>query len=168
MTHVRPGVLPADATVLLADLFDHLVDIRTTRQPLRREGAANQDLLRVNRHPLVIELEGDPSLFTPLSNLGGTRRTVARAAAIDLPGHGECSGPVGSLGDDGLFFQHVFAHKSRPYAFEVKDESDWMSRYFFTGGMMPSHDMLDHLDIPFELVDRWKVSGTHYARTSEH
>ncbi len=73
----------------------------------------------------------------------------------------------GWIRDDGLFFQHVFAHVSRPYAFEVKDESDWMSRYFFTGGMMPSHDMLDHLDIPFELEDRWKVSGTHYARTAE-
>jgi cyclopropane-fatty-acyl-phospholipid synthase len=73
----------------------------------------------------------------------------------------------GWLRDDGYLFQHVFAHASRPYAFEVKDESDWMSRYFFTGGMMPSHDMLDHLDIPFEVVERWKVSGTHYARTAE-
>ena len=74
----------------------------------------------------------------------------------------------GWLRDDGYFFQHVFAHASRPYAFEVKDESDWMSRYFFTGGMMPSHEMLDRLDIPFELVERWKVNGTHYARTAEH
>jgi cyclopropane-fatty-acyl-phospholipid synthase len=73
----------------------------------------------------------------------------------------------GWLRDDGYLFQHVFAHASRPYAFEVKDESDWMSRYFFTGGMMPSHEMLDHLDIPFEVVERWKVSGTHYARTAE-
>lgn len=73
----------------------------------------------------------------------------------------------GWIREDGFFFQHVFAHASRPYAFEVKDESDWMSRYFFTGGMMPSHDMLDQLDIPFELEDRWKVSGTHYARTAE-
>jgi len=71
------------------------------------------------------------------------------------------------LKDDGYLFQHVFAHASRPYAFDVRDESDWMSQYFFTGGMMPSHQMLDHLDTPFELVERWKVSGTHYARTSE-
>lgn len=71
------------------------------------------------------------------------------------------------LVDDGYLFQHVFAHASRPYAFEVRDESDWMSRYFFTGGMMPSHEMLDHLDMPFEVVERWKVSGTHYARTAE-
>ena len=68
---------------------------------------------------------------------------------------------------DGLFFQHVFAHRAYAYAFVAKDDSDWMSRFFFSGGMMPSHDMLDRLDLPFEVVERWNVNGTHYARTSE-
>ena len=68
---------------------------------------------------------------------------------------------------DGLFFQHVFAHRAFAYAFEAKDDSDWMSRFFFSGGMMPSHDLLDRLDIPFEVAERWAVNGTHYARTSE-
>lgn len=72
------------------------------------------------------------------------------------------------LRDDGRVFLHVFAHRSYAYPFEVKDESDWMSRYFFSGGMMPSHDLIDHLDVPFEVDARWAVSGTHYARTSEH
>ncbi|MDF1799625.1 MAG: cyclopropane-fatty-acyl-phospholipid synthase [Planctomycetota bacterium] len=67
-----------------------------------------------------------------------------------------------------LLFQHVFAHRHFAYAFEAKDESDWMSRHFFSGGMMPSHDQLDRLDIPFERADQWEVSGLHYARTSEH
>lgn len=69
---------------------------------------------------------------------------------------------------DALLFQHVFAHRHFAYAFEVQDESDWMSRFFFSGGMMPSHDQLDRLDIPFERADQWEVSGMHYARTSEH
>jgi cyclopropane-fatty-acyl-phospholipid synthase len=55
----------------------------------------------------------------------------------------------------------------QPYPFEVRDESDWMSRYFFTGGMMPSFDMADHLQSPFEVEERWKVNGVHYGRTSE-
>jgi cyclopropane-fatty-acyl-phospholipid synthase len=72
------------------------------------------------------------------------------------------------LRDDGRVFLHVLAHRSYAYPFEVKDESDWMSRYFFSGGMMPSHDLIDHLEVPFEVDARWAVNGSHYARTSEH
>jgi len=71
------------------------------------------------------------------------------------------------LRDDGYFFQHVFAHRHAAYPFEARDESDWMSIHFFSGGMMPSHDQLDRLDIPFEREDQWEVSGEHYGRTSE-
>ncbi len=74
----------------------------------------------------------------------------------------------GWLRADGRVFLHVFAHKSYAYPFEVKDDSDWMSKYFFTGGMMPCPDLVEHLDIPFEVEQQWEVSGTHYARTSEH
>ena len=68
---------------------------------------------------------------------------------------------------DGRLFLHVFAHREYAYPFEVRDSSDWMSEYFFTGGMMPSHDLLDHLDIPFEVEERQAISGMHYARTAE-
>ncbi|MFT5154701.1 MAG: cyclopropane-fatty-acyl-phospholipid synthase, partial [Planctomycetota bacterium] len=72
-----------------------------------------------------------------------------------------------ALKPDGLAFIHVFAHKQFAYPFEARDESDWMSRHFFTGGMMPSVEMIDSLCIPFEIENRWPVNGTHYARTSE-
>ena len=68
---------------------------------------------------------------------------------------------------DGRLFLHVFAHRSYAYPFEARDESDWMSRYFFTGGMMPTPDLIDRLASPFEVDQRWEVDGTHYARTSE-
>jgi cyclopropane-fatty-acyl-phospholipid synthase len=69
---------------------------------------------------------------------------------------------------DGLMFIHVFAHKSSPYAFEVNGESDWMSKYFFSGGMMPSHDMISRLDnSPLKEVERWEVNGSHYGKTCE-
>jgi len=68
---------------------------------------------------------------------------------------------------DGRLFLHVFAHRSFAYPFEVRDASDWMSAHFFSGGMMPSADLVDHLRSPFELEQRWLVPGTHYARTSE-
>jgi len=73
----------------------------------------------------------------------------------------------GWLRPSGRVFLHVFAHQHYAYPFEVKDESDWMSKYFFTGGMMPCTDLIHHLDIPFEIEQKWDVSGTHYARTSE-
>lgn len=74
---------------------------------------------------------------------------------------------AGWLAPDGRLFLHVFAHRSFAYPFEVRDATDWMSQYFFSGGMMPSHDLIDHLNTPFEVEQRWIVSGEHYARTSE-
>ena len=37
------------------------------------------------------------------------------------------------LKPDGKFFMHIFTHRDAPYEFLVKDETDWMSRYFFSG-----------------------------------
>jgi len=80
----------------------------------------------------------------------------------------ELLGRVASwLQPEGRVFLHVFAHRCYAYPFEARDESDWMSRYFFTGGMMPSADLIERLDVPLEVERRWSVSGTHYARTSE-
>ena len=73
----------------------------------------------------------------------------------------------GWLKDDGRVFLHVFAHHRYAYPFEVRDETDWMSRHFFSGGMMPCPDLIDRLDVPLEVDARWVVPGTHYARTSE-
>jgi cyclopropane-fatty-acyl-phospholipid synthase len=71
------------------------------------------------------------------------------------------------LRPDGRLFLHVFAHARYAYPFEERGEADWMSRYFFSGGMMPSHDLPDRLEVPFETEQRWAVPGEHYARTSE-
>ncbi|MFT7485580.1 MAG: cyclopropane-fatty-acyl-phospholipid synthase [Candidatus Paceibacteria bacterium] len=67
----------------------------------------------------------------------------------------------------GRLFLHVFAHQRYAYPFEVQDDSDWMSEHFFSGGMMPCPDLVDRLDMPLEVEERWVVSGTHYGRTSE-
>lgn len=72
----------------------------------------------------------------------------------------------GWLEPGGRFFMHVFVHRSVPYAFEVRDESDWMSRHFFSGGMMPSDDLALRFQQHLTLVRRWRWDGTHYEKTA--
>jgi len=72
------------------------------------------------------------------------------------------------LKPEGLFFAHVFTHAHFAYHFEVRDDSDWMSKYFFTGGMMPAHELFPHFQEDLRLVQDWKINGRHYAQTAEH
>ena len=73
---------------------------------------------------------------------------------------------AGWLVPGGRFFMHVFAHRSVPYAFVEKDDTDWMSRYFFSGGMMPSDDMAGQFQDDLQLLRRWRWDGSHYEKTS--
>ena len=73
---------------------------------------------------------------------------------------------AGWLRDDGLFFMHVFCHRSVPYGFEVSGPDDWMSRYFFSGGMMPSDELPLRFQDQLRFESRWRWDGRHYERTA--
>lgn len=70
------------------------------------------------------------------------------------------------LAADGKLFLHFFAHRQFPYVFQASGDDDWMGRHFFTGGIMPSADLLGRLAIPFHLEQDWWVDGGHYAQTA--
>jgi len=73
----------------------------------------------------------------------------------------------GWLKNDGKLFVHVFTHKQYSYFFETEGEDNWMGRYFFTGGQMPSHNLLPTFQHNLKLEQNWVWNGSHYGKTSE-
>ncbi len=67
----------------------------------------------------------------------------------------------------GKLFVHHFCHARLAYPYETEGDANWMGRYFFTGGLMPSEHMLRHFNRHLTVVEQWRWDGTHYQRTSE-
>lgn len=72
----------------------------------------------------------------------------------------------GWLKPQGQLFVHVFSHHSQPYRFDTADKTDWIARHFFTGGIMPSHGLIEQFPDLFTPEASWQWSGRHYARTA--
>lgn len=67
----------------------------------------------------------------------------------------------------GKLLVHIFCHRELTYKFQDEGESDWMSRYFFSGGIMPGEDLLPRYNEDLELAKKWIWNGKHYQKTCE-
>jgi cyclopropane-fatty-acyl-phospholipid synthase len=74
---------------------------------------------------------------------------------------------AGWLRPDGALFVHIFCHRNSTYLFETQGSDNWMGRYFFTGGTMPSANLFSQVQQELNIEKQWKVSGLHYWRTCE-
>ena len=69
------------------------------------------------------------------------------------------------LKPDGRLFIHIFCHKKLTYFYEIKNNFDWMTKYFFQGGIMPSKDIFKYFEGELEIINQWNINGNHYSKT---
>ena len=118
-----------------------------------RRGLGNLEVITADMNHFAIEQCFDRVVSVEMfEHMRNWRALFARVHDWLLPG--------------GRFFLHVFCHRSTPYAFVDAGPTDWMSRHFFAGGMMPSDELALRFQDRLRIVRRWRWDGRHYQKTA--
>lgn len=122
----------------------------------------------------VCAREGIHNLQVKTSNIADftTERTFDRVVSIEMFEHVRnyeilLEKISGWLKVDGKLFVHIFCHRVFAYLFESEEHADWMAKHFFTGGIMPSANLLGEFSRDMEIDAQWLLEGSHYSRTCE-
>jgi cyclopropane-fatty-acyl-phospholipid synthase len=71
------------------------------------------------------------------------------------------------LKPEGKLFVHIFCHKNLTYEFVDAGDEDWMSRHFFSGGIMPGADFIGRFGDHVSVEQHWSWNGNHYRQTCD-
>jgi len=150
-------------SLFLAERFPHaeiiaLSNSRTQKQHIdarcAERGIGNVEVVTADINDFVPPTDFDRVLSIEMfEHLSNYRDLLARIAGWLRPG--------------GLLFVHHFAHREHAYPFDADAANQWMARHFFSGGIMPSADLLERFPEHMGLTERWEVDGRHYQRTCE-
>jgi len=117
----------------------------------------------------IVVITSDANFFTPPAGVLFDR-VISVEMFEHMKNYQELMSRISTwLKPDGFLFVHILCHYKYTYPFIAKEGTDaeWMAKNFFSGGTMPSSDLLLYFQQYFSIENIWLLNGTHYGKTLE-